>query len=343
MATVTRRDLLRSFPALGLFATRSPGSTVGTQGGSVPLRVRSINHVGIAVSDPKRSVEFYQGLFGLPIQAKSGTTTMLRVGAGPQFLAIEPIAAGASPSITHFGLGLDGFNVSRVLTALTQKGVKGSDTTGPMQARVMKPYGSDVIAFGDPDGMVCQLQDVTYCGGSGPLGNRCVVETAPAKGRISLTDLNHLTTFTPDAARTNQFYRDLFSFSIRSYQGPTAPTLAVGPSTQFLMFTGGGAGRGGAGAVARPASINHACFTLDRFNPDEILKTLEQFGLKARESAGGAAGPLRHYVTMRMENRGGAPGGTPEVYFTDPDGLLMQLQDTSYCGGSGVLGNDCRQ
>ena len=44
---------------------------------------------------------------------------------------------------------------------------------------------------------------------------------------------------------------------------------------------------------------------------------------------------------MRMENRGGAPGGTPELYFTDPDGLLMQLQDTSYCGGSGLLGNEC--
>jgi hypothetical protein len=44
---------------------------------------------------------------------------------------------------------------------------------------------------------------------------------------------------------------------------------------------------------------------------------------------------------MRMQNRGGAPGGTPELYFTDPDGLLMQLQDTTYCGGGGFLGDDC--
>jgi hypothetical protein len=108
------------------------------------------------------------------------------------------------------------------------------------------------------------------------------------------------------------------------------------------MFTGGGGGRGGAAAAARSASINHACFTVDRFSPDEVLKTLETFGLKPRDSAAGPAGPLRHYVTMRMENRGGAPGGTPELYFTDPDGLLMQLQDSSYCGGSGFLGNECR-
>ena len=44
---------------------------------------------------------------------------------------------------------------------------------------------------------------------------------------------------------------------------------------------------------------------------------------------------------MRMENRGGAKEGTPEFYFTDPDGLVIQLQDVTYCGGGGVLGNVC--
>jgi hypothetical protein len=48
-----------------------------------------------------------------------------------------------------------------------------------------------------------------------------------------------------------------------------------------------------------------------------------------------------HYVTRRMPDRGGAPGGTPELYFTDPDGILLQLQDVSYCGGGGYLGDEC--
>ena len=34
-------------------------------------------------------------------------------------------------------------------------------------------------------------------------------------------------------------------------------------------------------------------------------------------------------------------GGTPELYFTDPDGILIQLQDVSYWGGSGYLGEVC--
>ena len=44
---------------------------------------------------------------------------------------------------------------------------------------------------------------------------------------------------------------------------------------------------------------------------------------------------------MRTPNRGGAPDGTPELYFTDPDGILLQIQEMSYCGGSGKLGEVC--
>jgi len=136
----------------------------------------------------------------------------------------------------------------------------------------------------------------------------------------------------------NAFYQDLFGMPIRSYQGPTAPTLALG-TVEFMMFTGGGGGR--AGAPPRPASINHYCFNLAGFNPDQILKTLEGYGIQAREGQSGPVGPMKHYISMRMENRGGAKEGTPELYFTDPDGILVQLQDVSYCGGAGVLGSVC--
>ena len=29
------------------------------------------------------------------------------------------------------------------------------------------------------------------------------------------------------------------------------------------------------------------------------------------------------------------------LYFTDPDGLRIQLQDVAYCGGGGYLGGVC--
>jgi hypothetical protein len=104
------------------------------------------------------------------------------------------------------------------------------------------------------------------------------------------------------------------------------------------MFAGGGPGRGG--AQPRPAAINHLCLNLNGFDRDGILKTLEGYGIKPRGDGQGTP-PLVSYVSTRMPNRGGAPEGTPELYFTDPDGLLIQLQDSRYCGGSGYLGDVC--
>ena len=360
MSAMTRRQVLLSLPALAYVPRMQTG-------GAPPIRVRTLSHFGLAVSDTRRSVDFYRGLFGMPIQARAaGTNTILRVGVGPQFISISP-AGSAPPSINHFCLGVEGFNIDRILAALAAHGVTKSNDTGPMKVAVtMRDGGTPDLLFGDPDGIVCQLQDVSYCGGSGPLGNVCAVETSPQKGLLALRDLSHLTIYSTDSQRSNKFYQDLFGLSIRSYQGPTAPTLAVGPAVQFLMFTGGpstlrepqgrpeqsrgatSSGRAGAASGAapaappRPASINHGCFSLDGFKPDEILKTLESYGIKPREGTTGPVGPMRHYISMRMENRGGAPDGTPELYFTDPDGLLIQLQDTSYCGGSGFLGNSCR-
>jgi hypothetical protein len=78
---------------------------------------------------------------------------------------------------------------------------------------------------------------------------------------------------------------------------------------------------------------------MENFKPEEVMKKLADFGITER--VGNTAGPLKSYITLRMPDRGGAEGGTPELYFTDPDGLLLQLQDVKYCGGGGYLGDVC--
>jgi catechol 2,3-dioxygenase-like lactoylglutathione lyase family enzyme len=344
MPVISRRHLLFSLPGLAL------APRVFAQEGQPPIRVHALNHMTLAVSDPKRTIDFYQGLFGMPVQARQGATTLLRMGSGPQFLAVSAAAPNTAPAINHYCLSVDGFNADRIVKVLTDRGLTKSDENGAMKVRVRMrgpdaggaKEGTPELYVGDPDGIVVQLQDASYCGGAGVLGNVCAApERAPKPGLLAVRDLSHFTIFSTDAQRSNRFYQDLFGFSIRSYQGPTAPTLAVGPTVQFLMFTGGG-GPARGGAPPRPASINHVCMNMDAFNPDQVLKALESYDVKPREGAQGPVGPLRHYVSMRMENRGGAPEGTPELYFTDPDGLLIQLQDVKYCGGSGYLGDVCR-
>jgi catechol 2,3-dioxygenase-like lactoylglutathione lyase family enzyme len=281
----------------------------------------------------------------MPIQARVGSSVLLRVGQGPTFLSISP--AGATPTrIARFGLGVADFDPERLLRQLAAHGVTagaaGGDTLagGPMQARVVTRGDTRELYVADPAGVELQLQDPTYCGGSGPLGATCgMPEPAPGTGLLALRGFSHLTIFVGDAAQENAFYQTVFGLDEQASQGPGAPLLGVGPGVEFVMFAGGGGRRGG--GPPRPANIHHACMSVDAFDVEAVLTTLEKGGVKRRPEGQNDTPPLISYVSLRMPNRGGAPGGTPELYFTDPDGLLMQLQDVRYCGGSGVLGEGC--
>ncbi len=306
-----------------------------------PIPVTAINHMTINVSDPARSLEWYQGLFGMPIAARQANTVILRVGDGPQFLAIGG-GASDNPHINHLCLSTPGFDNEGILATLGR--VVGREVAArQLQVRVRMrddefggaPEGTPELYFTDFDGIVIQLQDETYCGGAGLLGEQCLAspEPAPTGGLLTLRDYNHFTIFGTDQQRSIALYQRLFGMPIDTYQG-ALPVLRVGAGNQFLALAG--AGGGPLGSI-----IHHACFAVDDFDVDRILGVLEGYGVRPRGDGAGAAGPLQSYVTMRMPNRGGAPGGTPELYFTDPDGILIQLQDARYCGGNGYLGDEC--
>jgi hypothetical protein len=90
-----------------------------------------------------------------------------------------------------------------------------------------------------------------------------------------------------------------------------------------------------------PAGIDHACLIVDDFDIDRLLKVLTDYGLKSIGETFRATGPLQVYTTKRMPDRGGDPNGTFEFYFTDPDGIVVQIHDARYCGGTGPLGDKC--
>jgi hypothetical protein len=126
----SRRQMLLSLPGL-MMAPR-----LFAQAGNPPIRVKGINHVTLHVSDVKRSVDFYQGLFGMPIINRQGTTSAgLQIGAGPQHLGVNSTAGGA-PKIDHICFAVDNFNVDRIVSILTQRGFTKSDEIGPMRVRV---------------------------------------------------------------------------------------------------------------------------------------------------------------------------------------------------------------
>ena len=323
-----RRHFLTALPALA-FAPR-----LAAQSAPASLKVRGLSQLTLTVSDVSRSLKFYQDLFGMPVQARQGTTLFLRIGSGPHFLALKQAAPGERPSISAFGMGVENFSVDRVVRVLGDHGVKpASDGPTPMTVRV-EPQS---VFVGDPSGIVFQLHDVNYCGGAGATGTECrSVEAAPTKGLLAVRDMSHFTVGVADTAKTVAFYQGLVGADIQSYQG-TAPSYGIGPGVHFLMFIGGGPGRGGAPPAA--PRIDHACMSMTGFNPDAVTKILTGYGLKPMPNA--SREPNVTYISLRMPNRGGADGGTPELYLTDPDGLAIQLQDVTYCGGAGFLGDVC--
>jgi catechol 2,3-dioxygenase-like lactoylglutathione lyase family enzyme len=294
----------------------------------------------------KRSLEFYQGLFGMPIQARHGDTVLLRVGAGPKFMALSRAGADGTTGVSRFGIAVEDFNADRIVAVLGEHGVTratGSNAAaaGPLKVLVASREGTPEMFVTDPSGIVFQIQDPSYCGGGGPLGGNCgTVVPSAVKGLIAVKDYSHFTVAAGSADESNRFYQALFGFGIQAYQGPTAPVLGVGSGVHFLMFTSGGAARGRGGAPPRPPRVDHPCFGMDNFNPDAVIKLLEGYGIKPRGA--NPSTPLVWYISQRMENRGGAPGtGTPELYFTDPDNIAIQVQDVKYCGGGGFLGDVC--
>jgi catechol 2,3-dioxygenase-like lactoylglutathione lyase family enzyme len=301
-----------------------------------PISVAAINHTKIRVSDPARSLEWYQSVFGLPIVARQGKTVILQIGEGPQFLAIDG-AASTKPGIVHMGLSVDNFDAHQVLQNLNTYSQRSQIKAG-IQNRGTElggaPDGTPELFLEDPDGITIQLQHKSYCGGSGNLGDTCLAKPKPApkKGLLNLRHYNHFTTFVSNQIRTVAFYRQLFQMPIDTYQG-AMPLLRVGSGNQFLAFVGAGGRRD-----FRPF-IHHVCLTVDEFDPENVLDALADFGIKRRDTTHGPVKPLQSYVTMRMPNRGGAPSGTPELYFSDPDGILLQIQDVRYSGGSGYFGN----
>jgi catechol 2,3-dioxygenase-like lactoylglutathione lyase family enzyme len=332
---VSRRLFLASLAALAA-APRAFARVAG-------IRLHKLHCFEIRVSDVDRAVRFYQGLFGMPVQARSAERVCLAIGDGPRFMSVRRARDGEKPAITQIGYSVEGFDVRRVLAALRGVGFARIDAPpitspgieNPMSTWVRMRGQTPELYFSDARGLIVQLADPAYCGGSGAAGDACGALQRPPPGLIRLNDLNHFTVFVNDGAAANRFYRETFELSVQTHQGPRAPVVGIGDGHQFVMYAGPPRDK------ATPAVINHGCFNMRDFNVDRVLGALTKYGLTARGDR--RTGPLMHYVSLRMPNRGGAVGGTPELYFTDPDGILLQIQDVSYCGGGGYLGNECSE
>jgi catechol 2,3-dioxygenase-like lactoylglutathione lyase family enzyme len=334
--SLLRRALLGAVPGLMLSRLARAQEDSG-------IRLRKLHNFEIRVSDPERSLRFYQDLFGMPVQARDGGRVLLKIGDTNQFMAVRSLQGDEKPAITYIGYTVEDYDLAKLQTALEGLGFKKIAAPDPAlpgldnakSSWVRMRGGVPELFFADERGLIVQLSALDYCGGGGT-GAGCPAPEAVAPGLFRLQELNHFTAFVSDGAAANTFYQKAFGLEVQAYQGAGSPVTGIGDGHQFVMY----AGAGGAGAPS-PANLHHGCFNMYDFNVEEVLARLTAHGLSARPEGQATAGPLMHYVSLRQPERGGAPGGTPELYFTDPDGILLQLQDVTYCGGGGYLGSEC--
>lgn len=152
---LSRRDLVGLLAALA--AAPLPA---GAQ--PAALKAATLNHASLIVSNLERSVAFYQRVFGLPV--KSTQQGGVNLGVGDAFLGLYQGGPDAMPHINHFCFGLRDFDPAATVAALEAEGL-------PAESRTRD--GVTQVYTADPDNLRIQLQDVSFCGGVGPLGNEC--------------------------------------------------------------------------------------------------------------------------------------------------------------------------
>jgi len=161
---MTRRELLAALTAVAVAPAASAGTIAAASGQPIaPLGpVKQLNHVSIFVPDVKKSTQFYQDLLGMPVLTHQDPGINLNAGAG--FLGIYPAPQNATQgSINHLCLAVENFDADKVLKTLTDRGTR---------ARIRQRGDTKELYLTDPDGISVQLQDASYVGGTGLLGNK---------------------------------------------------------------------------------------------------------------------------------------------------------------------------
>jgi catechol 2,3-dioxygenase-like lactoylglutathione lyase family enzyme len=192
----------------------------------------------------------------------------------------------------------------------------------------------------DPDGIKIQLQHAAYGHGSGPLGDELPpMPKGVTKPAFQLRSISHVTLTVTKGPRSQEFYQKVFGLPVQAMQGSGA-ALAVGSGPDMIAFNTA------ANDPRVMAGVDHVCFTIQDFDPNRVMRILVENGLEPIEYGIPALiKPLTCRTRLRQRaNNGGGPTyplGTPELYLNDPDNITLQIQDVTYCGGSGALGQIC--
>lgn len=180
---MSRRQLIRSLAALAMagpaavpVAAQAPASAAAAMATTAPWKTVHLDHISYAVSDYKRSVEFYKNLMGWDVVNDNGTNqATLRIGTIGEIIirnARRPASSGASapaaaapgpasqpprPPVTgvinHISWGIEPWDTEGVKAELERRGL------APRPDMVGNDFKSYHVL--DPDGWDLQISNQT--------------------------------------------------------------------------------------------------------------------------------------------------------------------------------------
>ena len=306
------------------FAGAAPAESV------LPIRVSTLNHVSFGCADLRTTVAWYERVLAIPrhaFQDYGGGQTVLRLAEDPPaYMALSQSSPESLQPVParrpHFCWGIEDFDVHRIFEGLAAM---------PALARSVLREGTTIngVNFDGPDGAPLQFNPIIACGGLGFLGEVCDTGAEAMRRTgdpppIPVRTLNHVKYHVSDLSSALAWYQRLTGMPVvtwqepvggrrtEGYEGRPIPVLRVGSGPQHLALVEGGG----------PEAFRlHVGLGVEGFDPDAVMERLAEHGVAAH---------------LRLRE-----GVTKEVLVDAPDGVRLQLQDVSYCGGGGVLGNEC--
>ncbi|RXU00340.1 hypothetical protein B1F73_09955 [Pseudomonas syringae] len=243
--------------------------------------------------------------------------SILRLGRGSAvaYIALAqmtPEELKAQASIRpHFCFGIRDFSVDKIFAALSKM---------PAKAESVLREGKTIngVNFTDPDGFPMQFNPDTACGGNGFLGETCDMDATVKRqpdwpAPVELSTFNHVRMVVKDIDSAIAWYTKLTDMKPHVFDldyGGKRTILRIGSGPEFVLLEQGPSPR-----TFKPL----LGVGMDDFNACEVVDRLKA-----------------HKVPVRVEKPNGQ---TPEIFVEGPNGMEFQVQDVSYCGGFGPLGN----
>jgi catechol 2,3-dioxygenase-like lactoylglutathione lyase family enzyme len=136
--TLSRRQLIQGLTVLAAAGAAAPASAQ-----TVPFSSTRIDHISIQTSNLRRSIEFYQKIFGLTVLNEDKENEIARMGVAKTIVSLhhkQPFAV-----VDHFAIAIDGFDRDAATSALAEHGYKAEQNLD---------YGFHVR---DPEGVPVQI------------------------------------------------------------------------------------------------------------------------------------------------------------------------------------------